>query len=223
MRRRLIVAEPTGRRIRHGGRSDPAPVRFLAPVRIPDRRRRAFRERRGDRRGAGKRVRGVRARVGVRRGWDKTTRGADVPHRESAPREGSARVSGAGLHAGRAQLVQVHPGRRGKVLRPLFAFRRLRLFLALLYDGEACHYGREGNQSDTQCANKPPPVVEEDLARRTVRPAPHSARSVPNDRSYSAAAAATPFVGPELTVTARHLTVERANQMFLDRGMDTKS
>lgn len=61
----------------------------------------------------------------------------------------------AGLHAGRAKLIQVDSGRRGRVLRPLFAFfRRARLFLALLDDGEACHDGGDGNQSDTQSANK---------------------------------------------------------------------
>jgi hypothetical protein len=41
----------------------------------------------------------------------------------------------AALHAGRAKLVQVQPGRGRRVLRPLFTFRRERRFLALAGDG----------------------------------------------------------------------------------------
>jgi hypothetical protein len=68
----------------------------------------------------------------------------------SAPREERVcRVLGAGLHAGRAKHVQVQPGRRGRVLRPLFSFRGTRLFLTLSHYRKACHDGRDGNQSDT--------------------------------------------------------------------------
>ena len=86
-------------------------------------------------------------------GWE-TNRGADASQGGiGAPIAGAARPR-AGSHAGRTQLVQVHAGRRGQVLRPLFAFRGQRVLLALLHDGKACHDGRQGNQTDTQGANK---------------------------------------------------------------------
>jgi hypothetical protein len=48
-----------------------------------------------------------------------------------APRSERSSAPRGGLHAGRAKLVQVQTGRGGRVLRPLFTFRRGRLFLAL--------------------------------------------------------------------------------------------
>lgn len=79
-----------------------------------------------------------------RRGARTSQRGTSAPREEAR-----CRVLRAGLHAGRAKHVQVQPGRRGGVLRPLFSFGRARLFLALLDDRKACHDGRNGNQSDT--------------------------------------------------------------------------
>jgi hypothetical protein len=75
----------------------------------------------------------MRACDGGRRndGGARTTRsGTSAPRNRSAlphPR--------GGLHAGRAKLIQVQTGRGGRVLRPLFTFRRGRFFLALPGDG----------------------------------------------------------------------------------------
>lgn len=67
---------------------------------------------------------------------EKQLRGADDPFGTSAPRDRSAlRTREAALHAGRAKLIQVQTGRGGRVLRPLFTFRRGRFFLALPGDG----------------------------------------------------------------------------------------
>ena len=69
-------------------------------------------------------------------GWEKRLRGADDPNGTSAPRESERSAHPrAGLHAGRAKLIQVQTGRWRRVLRPLFTFRRGRLFLALPGDG----------------------------------------------------------------------------------------
>ncbi len=69
-------------------------------------------------------------------GGEKRLRGADDPKGTSAPRDRSALPHPlGGLHAGRAKLVQVQTGRGGRVLRPLFTFRRGHLFLALPGDG----------------------------------------------------------------------------------------
>lgn len=112
-----------------------------------------------------------------------------------APEERSACVCGAGLHPGRAQLVQVHAGRRGRMLRPLFTFLWTRLFfLAPLHDGQASHDGRKGNQTDTQSANMRLPARS---SWRAIRCDLHrtSANSVPNDRSYVRTAPGVPFAG----------------------------
>lgn len=69
-------------------------------------------------------------------GEEKRVRGADGPGWDiRAPQTERSHNPRAGLHSGRAQLVQVQPGRGGRVLRPLFTFRRGRLFLALPGDG----------------------------------------------------------------------------------------
>jgi hypothetical protein len=65
-----------------------------------------------------------------------TKAGRRRPERDiRAPRSERSPHPRTGLHAGRAQLVQVQPGLRGRVLRPLFTFRRGGLFLALPGDG----------------------------------------------------------------------------------------
>ena len=89
---------------------------------------------------------------------------------------------GGNLHSRRAKLVQVQARLgRGK-LRPLLSFGLARLFLALLDDRKACHDSRDGNQSDSQGANKRLPSGGF-VARRPVRPAAGPAVSVPNERS----------------------------------------
>ena len=122
------------------------------------------------------------------------TRGANVPvKRHSRPGQcGALARPRTGSHAGRAQLVQVHAGRCGQVLRPLFAFRETRFFLALPHDGQACHDGREGNQTDTQGANKRLPS-QAFLASRPAHLHRTSANFVPNDRLFPRSAAAVAF------------------------------
>jgi hypothetical protein len=65
-----------------------------------------------------------------------TNAGRGRPERDiRAPQTERSPHPRAGLHAGCAKLVQVQPGLRGRVLRPLFTFRRGGLFLALPGDG----------------------------------------------------------------------------------------
>src|SRR4051794_32790404 len=79
--------------------------------------------------------------------------GADVPDGTSAPRLLHSSWGGRpGSESRCAELlqVQVH-GSRG-VFRPLLAVAH-RQFLPLAYEGEACHDGCDGYETDTQGAN----------------------------------------------------------------------
>jgi hypothetical protein len=107
-------------------------------------------------------------------------RGADAPV-VGRPRLSRTAAGRFRSHPGFPELVQVQPCRRGNDARPLLEVRRARFFQALPGHGEARDDGRDGDQTDTQGANKRLPwrgvVGAPDRSARPLRSTFHAERS----------------------------------------------